>query len=558
MPKQRTPDSQTASEPRRPSAPASATWFRKALRTAPLAGLLAPALLIRAIAAAIHPNLIWPDEIYQTVEPAHHLVFGGWIRSWEWVVGMRSWLIPGLLAVPLWLGRMVDPAGPTGANLVTVLMIVLSLTPVVVGYFWGARQKGVAGGLFLGGVAAVWPDLIYMAPHPLADVFASHLFLAALYAAFPLTTRPSLRRLTVAGALLGLTLYVRMQLGPAAAVAMVLAAGLSPDRWRALLAGSGVALALLGVFDWVTLGTPFQSIWLNFWFNIVGKVSEEYGVEGPLFYVAALNVVWGPALLVALMAVLLSYRKHSALLIVFVVIIATQSLVGHKEWRFIFPALPILILLVGLGLLELLPRLAAIAALHGAPRWSGFVGIIAIAGGLSLAVATTSVTASFWSNRSSMLQAFDSLRRQPDVCGIGLLVEPGRGAGRSWVAGPGSTALARGTLLYIASPDGGWKTSASYNAAVIEEGDTPPPPFRRIHCAEPGTGNPAVPGARTCVWRRPGGCNPAAGQPLPLNWPGFFLDERGNVRRDRLQPSIFGLSPPLRSVTQDFNSATSP
>ena len=107
-------------------------------------GIVIVALLIRALATVTHPNLIWPDEIYQTVEPARHLVFGPWIRSWEWVVGMRSWLVPGLLAAPLWLGRLVDPTGPTGVTFVTALMVILSLTPVIIGYLWGERLQGLA------------------------------------------------------------------------------------------------------------------------------------------------------------------------------------------------------------------------------------------------------------------------------------------------------------------------------------------------------------------------------------------------------------------------------
>ena len=521
-------------------------------------GIVIVALLIRALATVTHPNLIWPDEIYQTVEPARHLVFGPWIRSWEWVVGMRSWLVPGLLAAPLWLGRLVDPTGPTGVTFVTALMVILSLTPVIIGYLWGERLQGLAGGLLVASIAAVWPDLIYMAAHPLIDVFASHLLLSALYLAFPLTTQPSLRRLTAAGVLLCLTLYLRMQLGPAAMAAVAMAAGRSPDRWRAILTGGGLALTALGVFDWITLGTPFQSIWLNFWFNIVGKVSDGYGVQGPLFYISALGLIWGPAIIFALAAVALDYRRHGPLVVVFLLIVATQSMIAHKEWRFIFPALPILTLLIGLRLVDALPRLSAFAAQRGAPRWVGLAGIIALAGAMTVAAGSSPVYPAFWSNRAAMLKAFAGFRRDPGICGVGLLVEPGRDAEQSWVAGPGSLALAPGTPLYIALPADGWKTSASYNAAVIEDGETPPPQFKRVGCAATGTGTPSVPGARTCVYRRPGGCDRTVAKPLLINWPTYFRDAQGHVRRDRIRPTILGLSLPLRRVTQDLTSATVP
>lgn len=516
---------------------------RGACRSASIATLLIVALLIRVWAAARYPNIIWHDEVYQTVEPGRHLVYGAWIRSWEWVVGMRSWLVPSLLVPPLWLGRMIDPAGPTGAHLVTMLMIALSLTPIVVGYLWGERMRGPLGGLFVGSVAALWPDLIYMAPHPLIDVFASHLLLVALYAAFPLVDRPSLRRLTIAGALLGVTVYLRMQLGPAAALAMLLAAGRSTDRWRAVLCGSGIVLAAVGVFDWITLGTPFQSIWLNFWFNIVGKVSDEFGVESPLFYLGAFPVVWGPAFLVAFTIVLLNVRKHAELFLVFLAIVATQSVVGHKEWRFVFPAISILTLLIALGLLDAIPRLSAFADRWGAPRWTVAIATIALTGGLCLAIPATPVFSSLWNNRSGMLRAFERLRQSPDICGIGVLYMPQPTADLSWVFSPGSAALAADTPLYAALPKDGWKSSASYNAAVIEDGHSLPPPFRLVSCAAPGTGNPLIPGARTCLWRRPGGCNRAAAEPLRVNWPRYFLDDRGRVRADRVAPVMLGFRP---------------
>lgn len=35
-----------------------------------------------------------PDEYWQSIEIAHHTVFGyGWV-TWEWLVGLRSWLYP--------------------------------------------------------------------------------------------------------------------------------------------------------------------------------------------------------------------------------------------------------------------------------------------------------------------------------------------------------------------------------------------------------------------------------------------------------------------------------
>src|SRR5690349_2958717 len=47
-----------------------------------LAGLLLLAAGLRIWIANFQPNLIWADEIYQVVEPAHRLVYGTGLTAW--------------------------------------------------------------------------------------------------------------------------------------------------------------------------------------------------------------------------------------------------------------------------------------------------------------------------------------------------------------------------------------------------------------------------------------------------------------------------------------------
>lgn len=44
-----------------------------------------------------------PDEHYQGHEIAHIAVFGYGYQSWEWNVGLRSFLHPGVLSLLYWL-----------------------------------------------------------------------------------------------------------------------------------------------------------------------------------------------------------------------------------------------------------------------------------------------------------------------------------------------------------------------------------------------------------------------------------------------------------------------
>ena len=56
--------------------------------------------LVARLAFAFHDDgLLWPDEYYQSLEPAHRAVFGyGW-QAWEILDGARHWTLPGFVAL---------------------------------------------------------------------------------------------------------------------------------------------------------------------------------------------------------------------------------------------------------------------------------------------------------------------------------------------------------------------------------------------------------------------------------------------------------------------------
>lgn len=70
--------------------------------TRPWKALLAVALVsgaaVRLWLALTDHGIYWPDEVYQSVEPAHRMAFGYSMVAWEFVVGARNVLLPGLIA----------------------------------------------------------------------------------------------------------------------------------------------------------------------------------------------------------------------------------------------------------------------------------------------------------------------------------------------------------------------------------------------------------------------------------------------------------------------------
>lgn len=463
------------------------------------------AFALRLGVALAWPNIHWPDEIFQVMEPAHRLVYGTGAVSWEWVVGIRSWLLPGAVAALMEVGRAFGTL-PATVNLpVEAAFAAAGCVPVVCAYWWGWREYGRLGGFVASGVAAVWIDLVYMSVHPLTEVAAADCLPVALYLGLPRDGAFATRhRLWLVGALLGLTFVLRFHLGPALAVAALGICGIRQawPRWRAVIAGACAPVLVSSLLDWATLGTPFQSIWLNVWVNTALGVSAEAGREPFLTLWLLPLAIWGAAGFIAVaMTALLGARRLPWVLAVALAIVATHSLIPHKEYRFTYPAIVLVTILAGLGSAEiwragaaLAPRLAPVLAAALVVLWAG----------LSFTVADSAIFRVPWTRERAQRDAFDVVSHRGDACGLGLL-------GLRWVVTPGMSWLPPGVPLYQreAAPS----SSAGFNYVLATSREQPGAPFRKLRCFDGDGGH-----IHLCLWRRDGGCTGTA-PPLPVNWP---------------------------------------
>lgn len=97
-----------------------------------------------------------PDEIFQYLEPAHKLVYGTGIVTWEWTSGIRSWLMPGFVADLMKLGQFLKIDNQV--IFVRSCFAFFSLQ-VVAAFFWYGWRKGKSQlAWLLGLIAAFWPD----------------------------------------------------------------------------------------------------------------------------------------------------------------------------------------------------------------------------------------------------------------------------------------------------------------------------------------------------------------------------------------------------------------
>jgi phosphatidylinositol glycan class B len=319
-----------------------------------LAVLVALAILLRLQPILVEPSAVWPDEIFQTSEPAHRLVFGSGLVAWEFQLGVRSWMLPGIIAGLMELSRIIGDGPDYYLPVIAVGFAALAAAPVVCCFLWCRPLFGVTGALLAGLAVAVAAEPVYFGARTLSETVAAHLLVVALWVLEPGYLVISRSRLFVGGALLSLVFAARVQLAPAIAVAMLWTSWRATrGRLAATLAGVAAILVAVGVLDTLTLGYPFASVWRYVLYNVFYGVSSTFGVESWPYYLLGELGVWGGAGATMLLLTAIGACRLPLLLVVAVVILAVHSGIGHKEYRFIYPAIVPLTVLAGVGLAQM-------------------------------------------------------------------------------------------------------------------------------------------------------------------------------------------------------------
>jgi GPI mannosyltransferase 3 len=473
---------------------------------------LALGIILRLVVTFEFPNIYHPDEIYQTLEQARRLTTSAGIVPWEFERGIRSWALPGFFAGLMDLSKFWGRTPDNYLDVIHIVMDLVSLIPVACGFLWGLRLFGLGGAMLVGFVTATWAELIYFAPHTLTEVAAGSVLASALYVAYPDRREVGARRLFAAGVLFGLTFVLRFHIAPAIAVAVACACGLQVRRWIPLLVGVSIPVLAGGLLDALTWQYPFQSIWLNIWVNLYEGISNRFAVV-PWFYILGfLGFYWGGAFAFIVSLALLGGRRLPLLLGVAATILMTHSLIGHKDYRFVYPALPLIAILAGMGSVEVLHALCDWVR----PGFSRAYGVLLAMGLWSCVSVSLLASAPFQHlllHFSGEIAAFRTLSRDAGVCGIGLY-------GLDVYQTPGYSYLREGIELYelnsvkeLSADENKFNAIIAKNSVVVPERS-----FSRWGCFENGyeIGTNQRAAIRTfrgvdkaepvCIWRRQGEC----------------------------------------------------
>ena len=476
------------------------------VRSQPLAALLLLAAAIR-LPLAFWPNVLHPDEIFQYLEPAWRMLGHDGVVSWEWRYGMRGWLLPSLMAGPVGLGDWIAPGGGGAFVVPRVVAALVSLSIVASAWSFGARisQTHAVVAAF---VAAIWFEFVSFAPHTLSEPLATAIILPAAL----LLTQVSLsqRHLAIAGALLALAFVFRFQYAPAITVLVL---GVCWSHWRNLIPlaiGGFFALVFGAVADAVHGVMPFAWLIANVQQNLLHDRAAEFGVTPAITYLYSFWMMWSVAIVPLSFAIWQGWRHAPLLLAMAVTNIVFHSLIGHKEYRFIFLSVVLLIIIAALGSADWVQWLRAKRG------WRWALPVVALGWTLlSGTLAATGTMPDNWMRGTGAAYLAAELHSDPALCGLALYDTP-------FHLLPGRNRLVGGSPLYAFHPAdvaaGGDLAAAARKAApafnrILSRADQAsnlPAGFSQRDCAGVG-------GADTCIFARSGGCDAAAAAPFILN-----------------------------------------
>lgn len=394
--------------------------------------------LLRLLAWRAFPNTIWPDELFQSLEQAHRVVFGFGVVPWEFRDGTRSWLLPGVLAGVIAATSIITSSVWAYLGACAAMLSAISLAPVWAAFRTSVDQFGLRSAIVVAAFIGTWFELVFFAPKALNEVVGGNclavgvLLCDACLRSLRKGSEPKTRTVVVVSILLALASMLRIQLSVAAFPLYAYLFYRLPRtaRWRSLVAAASVVVAL-GLLDWITWRYPFQSYVENVRVNILVGRSAHYGTAPWYAYFAVYGRIWGVWGLGVLALAGVGARIRPLIAFAAVAVLATHIPIGHKEYRFAYPAMVMVIILAGLGAAQLLSwieqkttkRVAMLATLALLVVWVS----ASLQRATELHESKTRLAVTFgpsqwhWELHRGGLVALEKLGQDRSVCGIGLM-----------------------------------------------------------------------------------------------------------------------------------------
>ena len=324
--------------------------------------VLVLAFAVRAALALYTDSILHVDEIFQYLEQGHRLAFGNGVVPWEHFYGVRSLMLPWLIAGTLLLFDGLGLGSPFWyIGGVKLLFCAISLLIPSGMYFFARRHFGETTGRISLVAGALWYELVGFAHKPLAELVITALLLAALALRMrPIPDKPR-GEIWLAVFLLVMVTALRIQYAPVAFILLGLFFLHTKKKMQFALV-TVAFVAAVGVFDAVSWNSGFFHSYTNYlryhqaW---QGLDVAHHPLYQHLIWLALASMGLG-LLTVALS--LRDVRRYGFLLGLILVALLVHSIPDHKEYRYIFLVVP-LILMMGADVL------AQFATRTSKPRW---------------------------------------------------------------------------------------------------------------------------------------------------------------------------------------------
>jgi phosphatidylinositol glycan class B len=342
--------------------------------------------------------------------------------------------------VRLWFARryFIKRASSEGYLLgIKIVLSLLSLSTVGFVILWAYRAGGWPAAIIAACLGAFWYELIYYAPKALNEVVAGHFLLPGLYLGIfeAINGKTNNVRLALAGLCCGFAVALRMQLAPVVVLAAIY---FCANRWREklpfVMAGLLFPVIVFGLVNWVTWSYSFQSYIENFRFNAAFFRQNPFGTAPVYWYLLQLPIHFGPLAFLAI----IGWQRIPILGWMILALLIPHSLTPHKEYRFLYPILPFILILAALGLAELCNVLA------GWSRWRYIKPVLVTASCLFCVGSSVFMGQRDprWESASGPLIAFRDLSHDLSVCGVAIVQD-------HWFYYGGYTYLHRDVPVYV-------------------------------------------------------------------------------------------------------------
>lgn len=334
--------------------------------------MISLALAVRVAIALSTQGFFQPDEYFQALEPAHHYVFGYGHLTWEWVspAPLRSIIYPALNIPPFWLIKTLGLDARHPELLIAGPRVVHGLLAAITDIGIREITRRVLNDAFVSTAYFVSLTSLFHSlslSRSLSNSLETSLTTAAL-SYYPWNNARSIQVQSTRTRMCIVFAALACAIRPTNAIIWVYMFGVLFLRLGHRLSQGFIlirdcfvvgALTTLAIFvlDSAFYGKPTLSL-LNFLRVNASPVSLFYGSSPWYYYLSqALPILCSTSLPFVLHGMHLAVQNNEKnLKTMFGCIFWTLvvfSFVGHKEWRFLHPLLPMLHIFASRSLVEL-------------------------------------------------------------------------------------------------------------------------------------------------------------------------------------------------------------